>query len=269
MLSPGADHVSAAADGADVAGVVLGGEFGAQADEDSPVVNDEPAINLYQAGSYPVTFNALQGASTYNALQIKAQRRFAHGASINLAYTWSKLLSNTDTQTTWLESGSLTVAQDYNNLRAEKSLSANDTPQRVVVSYIYDLPVGRGRKYLGDSSGFVNGTLGGWGIEGITTLQSGFPLQFGTNTNLTNSYGGGSRPNYVAGCNKEISGRAQSRLNEWFNTACFTAPPAFTFGDEPRYDPQLRAAGQATWDTSAFKNIPLLPETQVGPAIPH
>jgi hypothetical protein len=206
---------------------------------------------------------AAQGASTYNALQIKAQRRFAHGASINLAYTWSKLLSNTDTQTTWLESGSLTVAQDYNNLRAEKSLSANDTPQRAVVSYVYDLPVGRGQKLLGDSSRFVNGTLGGWGIEGITTLQSGFPLQFGTNTNLTNSYGGGSRPNYVAGCNKQVLGRAQSRLNEWFNTACFTAPPAFTFGNEPRYDPQLRAAGQATWDTSAFKNIPLLPERKL------
>jgi hypothetical protein len=74
-----------------------------------------------------------------------------------------------------------------------------------------------------------------------------------TNTNLTNSFGGGSRPNVVAGCQSELSGSAQSRLNQWFNTSCFTQPPAFTFGDESRLDPRLRSAGIANWDFTVFK----------------
>jgi Carboxypeptidase regulatory-like domain len=191
--------------------------------------------------------------SSYNSMQIKAQERFSNGASINVAYTWSKLLSDTDSLTTWLDTEA--SIQDSNNLRGEKSLSSNDTPQRLVVSYVYDIPVGKGRKYLATSSRLVDSIVGGWGLGGVTTLQSGWPLQFTTNVNLTSSFGGGSRPNYVPGCAKEIQGSATSRLNEWFNTSCFTQPPAFTFGGESRTDPQLRDGGVADWDTSAFKNF--------------
>jgi hypothetical protein len=93
-------------------------------------------------------------------------------------------------------------------------------------------------------------------VQGVTTLQSGFPLHFGTNQNLTNSFGGGSRPNVIAGCDKSVSGSAQSRIDAWFNTACFTQPAPFTFGGEGRTDPDLRANGIAQWDFSAFKNFP-------------
>ncbi len=195
-------------------------------------------------------------SSTYNSLQLKVQKRFAGGASINGAYTWSKLLSNTDTLTSWLES-SVPGVQDPRNLKAEKSLSADDAAQRLVISYVYDLPFGKGMRYLSNSSRLVNYTIGGWGLGGVTTLMTGFPLGFGTNQNLTNSFGGGSRPNYVAGCPKQTMGSAPSRLNAWFNTACFTQPDAFTFGNEPRLDPMLRAPGVANWDTSAFKNFPV------------
>lgn len=195
------------------------------------------------------------GNSTYSSLQVKAEKRFSNGASILAAYTWAKLISDTDTITGWLESGGTGGIQDYNNLRGEKSLASFDVPQRLVVSYIMDVPVGRGRKYLSTSNGFVNAALGGWGVGGTTTLQSGFPLHFGTNSNTTNSYGGGSRPNVVAGCDKSVSGSAQSRLAEWFNTGCFVQPPTFTYGNESRTDPNLRAAGIANWDFSAFKNF--------------
>ncbi|WP_446742449.1 carboxypeptidase regulatory-like domain-containing protein [Silvibacterium acidisoli] len=196
------------------------------------------------------------GSSTYHSLQLTAQQRFARGASINASYTWSKLISNADTQTTWLES-SVPGIQDPRNLQGEKSLSANDAAQRLVVSYVYDLPVGHGQRFLANSPGWVNQIAGGWGVGGVTTLMSGFPLGFGTAQNLTQSFGGGSRPNYVSGCQKRVEGSAQARLNEWFNTACFAQPEAFTFGDEPRLDPQLRAAGVANWDASAYKTFPL------------
>jgi hypothetical protein len=196
-------------------------------------------------------------SSTYNSLQLKVQKRFAAGASINGAYTWSKLISNTDTLTGWLEPSGPPGPQNPRDLQAEKSLSANDAAQRLTVSYVYDLPFGRNRTFLANAPGVVNMIVGGWGVGGLTTLMTGFPLGFGTNQNLTNSFGGGSRPNYVPGCDRQTTGSAVSRLGLWFNTSCFVQPPAFTFGDEPRLDPVIRAPGVANWDASAYKSFPI------------
>jgi hypothetical protein len=195
------------------------------------------------------------GNSTYNSMQVTAQQRFAHGASINASYTWAKLISDTDTLTAWLEPNVAGV-QDPRNLPAEKSLSSDDARQRLVVSYVYDLPFGHGQRFLANSPGIVNQVLGGWGVGGVTTLMSGFPLGFTTAQNLTNSFGGGSRPNYVSGCNKFVSGGQAQRIGQWFNTSCFVQPAPFTFGDEPRNDPALRASGVANWDASAYKTFP-------------
>lgn len=195
------------------------------------------------------------GNSTYHSLQVKAEKRFSAGASLLVAYTHAKLISDTDTITGWLESGGTGGVQNWNNRRLEKSLASFDTPDRLVVSYVLDIPVGKGRKFLANSNGLVNGVIGGWGVQGVTTLQSGFPLHFSTNVNNVNSYGGGSRPNYLAGCRKPVDGSAQARIAGWFNTACFVQPPAFTFGNEGRTDPDLRSAGIANWDFSAFKNF--------------
>lgn len=199
-----------------------------------------------------------RAASTYNSLQVKAQKRFANGASINAAYTFAKFITDTDTLTSWLEPASASQygsLQDNNNLQGERSLSSNDVRHNLVISYVYDIPVGRGRTYLSNASKLADYTIGGWGLQGITTLQSGLPLGFVTNVNLTNSFGGGSRPNYTAGCSKTVTGSAVSKLNNWFNTSCFTQPDAFTFGNEPRNDAQLRAPGIADWDTAAVKSF--------------
>ncbi len=203
------------------------------------------------------------GNSTYESLQVKAEKRFSGGNSILVAYTHAKLISDTDTITGWLEAGGTGGVQDWNNLKAEKSLASFDTPDRLVVSYVLDIPVGKGRKYMANSNGFVNAALGGWGVQGVTTIQSGFPLHFGTNSNNSNSFGGGQRPNVVPGCNSSISGSITSKLDKYFNTSCFTQPDAFTFGDESRTDPNLRAPGIANWDFSAFKSFPLAPENRV------
>ena len=200
------------------------------------------------------------GDSTYESLQVKAEKRFSGGNSILVAYTHAKLISNTDTITGWLENGGTGGVQDWNNFRAEKSLASFDTPDRLVVSYVLDVPVGKGRKYMSNMNGFENAILGGWGAQGVTTIQKGFPLHFGTNSNNTNSYGGGQRPNVVAGCNSSISGSTQTKLNDYFNTSCFTQPAPYTFGDESRTDPNLRAPGIANWDFSAFKSFPIAPE---------
>jgi hypothetical protein len=198
-----------------------------------------------------------KGDSTYHALQMKLIKRFKTGGTIQVAYTWSKLLSDTDTLTSWLEAGhGVGGVQDPSNLRLEKALASFDAAHRLVVSYVYDLPVGEGRRLLGNVHGVADKLLSGWGIAGVSTFQSGLPLALTTASNLTNSLGGGSRPNVISP-NTAISGPAQSRLNQWFNTAAFSQPPAFTFGNESRTDPVLRAGGISNWDFTILKQTHL------------
>ena len=194
-------------------------------------------------------------ASIYHSLQITAKRRFAGAGSLLVAYTNSKLISNTDTLTSWLET-SVGAIQDNNNLRGERSLSSQDVPQRLVISYVLDLPFGQGMKYLSNVSSALNNLIGGWGIDGVATLQRGFPLVFSDGlANDATLFGAGSRPNVVPGCNKVSKGPSTARLSGWINAACFTAPADFTFGDEPRVDPSLRSHGVNNFDFAVFKKV--------------
>ncbi len=191
--------------------------------------------------------------SIYHSFQLTVQRRFADAGSLLVAYTNAKLISDTDTLTAWLEPG-VGAIQDNNNLRGERSLSSQDVPQRLVVSYVVDVPIGKGRKYFGDASGSLDKIIGGWGIDGVTIFQRGFPLEFSNGqVNGTTLFGGGSRPTMVPNCSTSVSGTAHARLAEWFNTSCFAAPADFTFGNEPRVDPRLRAQGIANFDFAIFK----------------
>ena len=98
-----------------------------------------------------------------------------------------RLLSNTDTLTSWLENGStggVGQVQDWNNLAGERSLSSQDVSQRLVLSYVLDLPFGHGKRFLGNVSGFTSKVVSGWGVDGVTTFQRGFPLKI--------AFGGGN-----------------------------------------------------------------------------
>lgn len=137
-------------------------------------------------------------------------------------------------------------------------------PHNLVVSYSLGLPFGQGKKFLPGASGPLNKMVSGWGINGIYTLQSGLPLVVTNAVNNSYSYDntgisgtGAQRPNLVAGCNLNISGSAPSRVNEWFNTNCFTQPAPFTFGDSPREFANLRAAGINNSDFALFKDTKL------------
>ena len=173
-------------------------------------------------------------------------------------YTFSKLISNVESNTSgWLDSASgVGGIQDNNNLALEKSLSSFDSRHRFVLSYVVDLPVGKGKKFFPGVQGFTDKVVSGWGVNGVTTLQMGFPLAL---TAGPNSYifGGGLRPNVVAGCNPVKSGAVQDRLLAYFNTSCFSFPPPYTYGTESRTDPQLRGPGIANYDFALFKRTPI------------
>ncbi len=121
------------------------------------------------------------------------------------AYTWSKLLSDTDTTTSWLEggqTGGVGVPQDWNNLHNEYSLSSQNVSQRLVISYVLDLPFGRGKRYMSGVTGFADKIISGWGIDGVTTVQTGFPLKIheskGNSLSALNLGIGTLRPNVTA-----------------------------------------------------------------------
>jgi hypothetical protein len=172
------------------------------------------------------------------------------------------LIANVDQPDTWLEAGvggGISAVQDTYNLKAERALASFDARNRLVMSYALDFPMGKGKRFLGGASGVASKVVSGWGMDGVSTFQTGFPLFPTAAVNTSNSYNSGVlaaylRPNVMAGCDKFISGSAQSRINHWFNTACFQQPAAFTFGNESRTDPNLRAAGIANFDFSMFKN---------------
>jgi hypothetical protein len=171
-----------------------------------------------------------------------------------VSYTFSKILANVETLTSWLETqaGGVSGVQNIYNFAGEKSVSNFDSRQRLVVSYVYDLPFGNGKRYWNSLHGFANKMITGWGINGVTTLQKGFPLGFTASPNTT-GLNTGLRPNVAVGCNKVISGSAQSRLSQWFNTSCFSVPAAYTFGNESRTDPVIRGPGINNNDFALFK----------------
>jgi hypothetical protein len=196
-------------------------------------------------------------SSNYNSLQASVTRRFQGGGTLLVAYTNAKLMSNTDTLTSWLEgnTGGVGSVQDWNNLAGERSLSSQDISQRLVISYVLDLPFGHGKAFANNMNGIANGAVSGWGVDGITTFQRGFPLKInwaGPSTALEGAGLGVAnvRPDVIPGCNVKAGG---GHITNWFNTNCFAPPPQWGFGDEARVDPVLRGPGINNFDFAIFK----------------
>jgi hypothetical protein len=178
------------------------------------------------------------GNSTYHSMQLRAARRFASSGLISVAYTLSKSITDTESFTGWLEPGGQQGGYyDQYNRRLDKSLANFDATHRLVVNYNYDLPFGRGRALLNGLGAFGEKVVSGWQINGITTVQSGYPVVVG-------------RPNVVGDPNE---GSAPDRLYGWFNVAAFAPVPAFTFGNAPRVLPSTRSDALANFDFSVIK----------------
>ena len=186
------------------------------------------------------------GFSSYNALTVSASRRFRSGLQFLVSFTWSKYLTNTEGSEGWTNGQAQSVRNWYDT-SLEKSLMIDDIPHALVASYIYELPIGQGKK-LAPASKLANAIVGGWQISGVTSLKDGFPLSITAATNNTNSFGGNQRPNLVG--DPRLS---DPTIFEWFNTAAFGQPPPFTFGNVPRTTPYIRAQGTINTDGSLQK----------------
>ena len=206
--------------------------------------------------------------SIYHSFQMKIEKRFSHGGTLLASYTISKLISDTNNEINWLGDASPGWG-DINayNLHNERSLDGFDVPQRFVLGYVLDLPVGKGRKYGNSLSPVADKLVGGWGIDGILTLQSGFPLNIGGGSNALCNAGipesGGCRVTRT-GSESLTSGSTADRLTEWFNTSAFTNTTTLTRGNDSRTEPDLRQDGEKNMDFALFKNTRFGPDEKLG-----
>jgi len=160
------------------------------------------------------------GNTVYHSLQAKFEQRLWHGLTTIVSYTWSKNM------------GDIGPYQDNYNRRVERAVTSFDVPHRLTVTTSWDLPVGKGRRYLGNASKPVGLLFGQWNMATFNTFQAGFPLSFGVNQNTLFLTGaGGQRPNVTGDPQAGISGSITDRLGAYFNTAAFAQPPDFTFGN--------------------------------------
>ncbi|MFL6213374.1 MAG: carboxypeptidase regulatory-like domain-containing protein [Blastocatellia bacterium] len=171
-----------------------------------------------------------KGESWYNALQVKVDRRFSSGIQFGLSYTWSKLLTNASED---LFGGSPTsgVLQNPFDIQSLKSVSPNNPAHVVVFNYIFELPFGRGKRYLHEG-GVADRLLGGWQIGGIHRYQSGLPLVVYTTGNRDFldlvGYQGNLRLNLTGEplLNPALNGNLGVRY-QVLNPRAFAAPPNF------------------------------------------
>ena len=172
------------------------------------------------------------------------------------SYTVSKLIDDVIPSVNGFpgESFSGAALQNFYNRRGERALASWDTPQSLVISYLYELPFGPGKHFLA-RGGVVGKIIGGWEINGITTFMSGSPLQI-SGGNASGTFAGTQRPNW-SGVNAAKSGPITDRLGAYFDTFVFSMNDPYTFGNAPRMMPNLRGPRPNNFDISVFKNTQL------------
>jgi hypothetical protein len=237
--------------------------------EPSSIYNNAqiPLINLLRPfPQFDGTFGGLTllGASAvYHSLQVRFQKRANHYVSFEGNYTFSKAIDNSSAGANSFITPSLSsgIPQEYDNLKAERSISANDAPHRMVLATIVDLPIGRNRWIGRDMNRILDAVVGGWSASTILTFQTGTPIS------ITMASGrvadGNQRPNVI--CSQVSSGisyhqAASNGLSgngnpSVFNSACFADPGDQIAGNAPRYFSNLRSDGIHNTDLSLSKEF--------------
>jgi len=186
------------------------------------------------------TYIQNDATTNYNGLQTRIEKRFSGGLSLLGAYTFMRAIDLSGNE----QEGS-TI--DPRNLNRDRGLSDNFVKHRLSVSYVFELPFGRGRRWLAQG-GIVDQALGGWQLSGVTVLQSGPAFTVSAPGDRAN-IGLGTRPNRICDGNL-ASGRAADR---WFDGNCFVLPDQFTVGNSGRnvlIGPPLQ-----TWDIGIMKRF--------------
>jgi hypothetical protein len=219
------------------------------------------ACRLFPNVGNQVVMDSSMGNNFYNALNLRAEKRLSAGLNFLVNYTWSKNLESNGTggNSAFSQNGGTTNPLDSWNLHKEKSYASLDLPHVLVASAGYDLPFGAGKPWMSDQPVF-RAIVGGWAINGILTLESGFPTDIRTpNTSSGQLFSTYNVPDRVLGQSMYLPNRG---VDGFFNPAAFTQPgqvlnaagkPITLFGNLARR--AGRGPGTKNLDFSVFRNF--------------
>lgn len=196
------------------------------------------------------------GFSTYHALQMKIEKRYASGVYLLNSFTWSKAIDNAAGHLESFNGDNSRV--NYNDLRNEKGLGSYNQPWNNTTTFVWEVPYGRGRRYGSSSNWFMQAVLGGWRLTGINSFTAGQPINIRYTPQAAVSVSGAPtyRPDYVGG---DIYAENRS-ANRWLNINAFAIPatpanPSRPFGNLGRNI--ARTENIFNFDGGAHKDFPL------------
>ena len=188
------------------------------------------------------------GNSIYHAGYLTVEKRYAQGLTFLASYTKAKLIS--DSVATPITFGAVEQVNSVGfqnglfNRRAERAIDPTDVAERLVLSGVYELPFGKGKRYDIQSRA-LNLIAGGWQLNTITTIQGGEPIVItGASNNLA------TRPDST-GKSAAIDNPSRTR---WFDTSVFLNPSNYVYGNVGRTLPDVRTPGVVNVDLSLIKN---------------
>jgi len=205
---------------------------------------------------FPYNTNA-----NYNSVQVTVTRHFTKDLGFLGAYTWSKAIGYVDQIGV---GGYYSNVQDYYNRGLERSVTSFNTPQTLKLTWVYDLPIGKGKRF---DLHWVNAVVGGWQVAGIQNYLSGQAIPIGeSGINIPPGIGFGIRPDVISG--NETLGGSPGKL-DFFNGTPYLNPGAFTespitgngtplrVGTAPRFLPSVRGPGRYSENVRLSKSFPI------------
>ncbi len=193
------------------------------------------------------------GRTSYNALQVKLEKKWAHGFYLINSFTWSKAIDNAPGHLETYNGDSSRI--NFYNIASERGLSSYHTTANNSIGLIWDVPFGKGRRWGSSLNPVVNGILGGWRTTLINSSRTGYPIHiyYGPTRSSKLAAVAGSGPNYVGG---DIYGD-RSDPDNYFNRNAFAIPtdPSQPFGNLGRNVVNSSEYWQA--DLGIYKEFPL------------
>ncbi len=191
-----------------------------------------------------IVFRDPAGNGSYNGAAVKLEKRYSQGLTVMAAYTYAHAIDNVAEA---LTSAGGQELQDNYDLRRNRGNSVFDLRQVFVTSAIYDLPFGRGKRWL-NKRGPLELALGGWQAGGILTLRTGLPFTALVSTDISNTgtsnpTGGAANQNHPDRIGNGNLPASQRSINQWFDVSAFAIPANYTFGNSGRnilYGPGAR-----------------------------
>jgi hypothetical protein len=222
-----------------------------------PTVQQQRTVNQalrpfpqYQTLSTGVQNGDKSGHSSYHALVLKAERRFSENLTFQWNYTFSKLLTDSDTYF-----ASSASAEDQYNRRLEKSIGAYDQTHNLKLATLYELPFGKGKRWV--SHGWATWAIGGWRVAGIQTYSSGTPIGV-TRNNPLPIFNGQDRPTITTYDNwrpATVGGSFDPAVDKYLDKNVFPTQLSYAFGNETRFNPKLRAFSNLNENISLAKTF--------------